>query len=122
MLAKESIKSRLDGEQGISYTEFSYMLLQANDFVALHERNGRELQVGGSDQWGNITAGIDISDARRAHRARPYRATRNPVRWRQVREDRRWCRVAQRRADAALQFHQYWMRTDDRDVGGSCCR
>ena len=52
MLAKESIKSRLDGEQGISYTEFSYMLLQANDFVALHERNGCELQVGGSDQWG----------------------------------------------------------------------
>ena len=60
MLAKESIKSRLDGEQGISYTEFSYMLLQANDFVALHERNGCELQVGGSDQWGNITAGIDM--------------------------------------------------------------
>ena len=44
MLAKESIKSRLDGEQGISYTEFSYMLLQANDFVALHERNGCELR------------------------------------------------------------------------------
>ncbi len=61
MLAKDSIKSRLASEAGLSYTEFSYMLLQAYDFVHLHREFGCELQVGGSDQWGNITAGIDLA-------------------------------------------------------------
>ncbi len=60
MLAKESVKSRLAGETGISYTEFSYMLLQAYDFLHLHDTHGCVLQAGGSDQWGNITAGIDL--------------------------------------------------------------
>jgi tyrosyl-tRNA synthetase len=60
MMAKESVKARLAGESGISYTEFSYMLLQANDFRHLHAAYGVELQMGGSDQWGNITAGIDL--------------------------------------------------------------
>ncbi|MCB9574786.1 MAG: tyrosine--tRNA ligase [Kofleriaceae bacterium] len=60
MLAKDSVKSRLEGETGISYTEFSYMLLQAWDFVQLHRRHGCRLQVGGSDQWGNITAGCEL--------------------------------------------------------------
>ena len=60
MIAKESIRSRLESEHGISYTEFSYMLLQANDFWWLNEHEGCELQVGGSDQWGNITEGIDL--------------------------------------------------------------
>ena len=60
MLAKDSVKNRLDRESGISYTEFSYMLLQAFDFVKLHETLGCELQLGGSDQWGNITAGTDL--------------------------------------------------------------
>jgi len=61
MLAKESVRSRLnEREQGISYTEFSYMLLQAYDFLRLHEEHGCRLQLGGSDQWGNITAGIDL--------------------------------------------------------------
>lgn len=60
MLAKESVRSRLEREGGISFTEFSYMLLQANDFGVLHERFGCDLQVAGSDQWGNITAGIDL--------------------------------------------------------------
>ena len=60
MMAKESVRSRLDREQGISYTEFSYMLLQANDFVELSRRYGCRLQVAGSDQWGNITAGIEL--------------------------------------------------------------
>lgn len=58
MLAKESVKSRLEG--GISFTEFSYMLLQAYDFLKLYESRGVALQVGGSDQWGNITAGIEL--------------------------------------------------------------
>lgn len=60
MLAKESIRSRVESDSGISYTEFSYMLLQANDYRHLHQAHGVELQVGGSDQWGNITAGIDL--------------------------------------------------------------
>ena len=65
MMAKDSVKSRLEGESGLSYTEFSYMLLQAYDFVHLNQAFQCELQVGGSDQWGNITAGIDL--ARRMH-------------------------------------------------------
>ncbi|HEY5664090.1 MAG TPA: tyrosine--tRNA ligase [Ilumatobacter sp.] len=60
MIAKDSVKSRLGSDAGISYTEFSYMLLQANDFRHLYETHGVELQMGGSDQWGNITAGIDL--------------------------------------------------------------
>jgi tyrosyl-tRNA synthetase len=60
MLAKESVQSRLGRESGISFTEFSYMLLQANDFLRLHLEEGCDLQVAGSDQWGNITAGIDL--------------------------------------------------------------
>lgn len=61
MIAKESVRSRLeDREHGISYTEFSYMLLQAYDYLRLFEKYGCRLQVGGSDQWGNITAGIDL--------------------------------------------------------------
>ncbi len=60
MLAKDSVRSRLDRESGISFTEFSYMLLQANDFAHLHAEHGCDLQVAGSDQWGNITAGVDL--------------------------------------------------------------
>lgn len=59
MLSRETVKRRLEGE-GMSYTEFSYMLLQANDFVQLHRRHGTTLQIGGSDQWGNIVAGVDL--------------------------------------------------------------
>ncbi|MGI8662697.1 MAG: tyrosine--tRNA ligase [Acidimicrobiales bacterium] len=60
MVAKESVKVRMEGEHGISFTEFSYMLLQANDYWWLHENKGCELQVGGSDQWGNILGGVDL--------------------------------------------------------------
>ncbi len=61
MVAKESVRSRLEGrDTGISYTEFSYMLLQAYDFLQLFERHGCTLQAGGSDQWGNITMGVDL--------------------------------------------------------------
>jgi tyrosyl-tRNA synthetase len=60
MVAKESVRDRMESEHGISYTEFSYMLLQANDYRWLCEHHGVELQMGGSDQWGNITAGIDL--------------------------------------------------------------
>ncbi|HWU88510.1 MAG TPA: tyrosine--tRNA ligase [Kofleriaceae bacterium] len=61
MMAKDSVKSRLEGDSGISYTEFSYMLLQAFDFVQLSRSHGCRLQVGGSDQYGNITAGVELS-------------------------------------------------------------
>src|SRR5262249_19735551 len=60
MLAKDSVKGRIERDSGISYTEFSYMLLQAYDFVHLNRQHGCELQIGGSDQWGNITTGIDL--------------------------------------------------------------
>jgi tyrosyl-tRNA synthetase len=60
MVAKESVKARMAGESGISYTEFSYMLIQANDFLHLHRVRGVDLQIGGSDQWGNITLGADL--------------------------------------------------------------
>ena len=83
MLGKESIRARLAGDQGISFTEFSYMLLPANDFFELHERLGCELQVGGSDQWGTITAGNDMIRRRRAASApgRPVRTGPRPPRW-----------------------------------------
>lgn len=61
MMAKDSVRSRLEGDNGISYTEFSYMLLQAFDFVSLAKSHGCRLQVGGSDQYGNITAGVELS-------------------------------------------------------------
>lgn len=70
MIAKESVRARLeDREHGISYTEFSYMLLQAYDFYVLNERKGCRLQIGGSDQWGNITAGIELIRRMRAAQA-----------------------------------------------------
>ena len=67
MLAKESVKNRMDRESGISFTEFSYMLLQAHDFLVLHRDLGCDLQVAGSDQWGNITAGVDLVRRRTGH-------------------------------------------------------
>jgi tyrosyl-tRNA synthetase len=60
MVARESVKARMESEHGISYTEFSYMLLQAADYAHLHEHEGCELQIGGSDQWGNILSGVDL--------------------------------------------------------------
>jgi len=60
MLAKEAVSARLNSDVGISYTEFSYQILQAMDFLRLHERHGCSLQLGGSDQWGNLTAGTDL--------------------------------------------------------------
>jgi tyrosyl-tRNA synthetase len=73
MLAKDSVKGRIERDSGISYTEFSYMLLQAYDFVHLNRVHGCELQIGGSDQWGNITAGTDL--ARRMHGVQLYGLT-----------------------------------------------
>src|SRR5215213_1660280 len=69
MLAKESVKRRLEQEDGISFTEFSYMLLQAYDFLVLFDRFGCTFQMGGSDQWGNIVAGADLIRRLRADRS-----------------------------------------------------
>ena len=69
MLQKESVSRRLESEDGISFTEFSYLLLQAYDFLQLFDRHGCVLQMGGSDQWGNITAGIDLIRKLRATKA-----------------------------------------------------
>ena len=69
MLQKESVSRRLESEDGISFTEFSYLLLQAYDFLQLFDRYGCTLQMGGSDQWGNITAGIDLIRKLRAKKA-----------------------------------------------------
>jgi len=73
MVAKDSVKSRMGSEHGISFTEFSYMTMQAYDFLHLHDHHGCRLQGGGSDQWGNITAGIDL--VRRVRQASVYGLT-----------------------------------------------
>jgi tyrosyl-tRNA synthetase len=117
MLAKESIKNRLEGEQGISFTEFSYMLLQANDFAALYQRSGCELQVSGSDQWGNITAGIDMIRRRfsvRAHGLTVPLITRSDgAKFGKTADGAVWLDPAK---TLPYEFHQYFLRTDDRDV------
>ncbi len=69
MVAKESVRNRMEGDEGISFTEFSYMLLQAHDFLWLFEHEGVEMQVGGSDQWGNISLGVDLIRRRTGARA-----------------------------------------------------
>ena len=69
MVAKESVRNRMDGDDGISFTEFSYMLLQANDFLWLYENEGCEMQIGGSDQWGNISLGVDLIRRRTGQKA-----------------------------------------------------
>jgi tyrosyl-tRNA synthetase len=117
MLAKESIRSRLDSEQGISFTEFSYMLLQANDYVELHDRHGCELQVGGSDQWGNITAGIDM--IRRRHGAHVHGLTvplvtrADGAKFGKTADGAVWLSPTR---TLPYELHQYFLRTDDRDV------
>jgi tyrosyl-tRNA synthetase len=72
MLAKDSVKSRMEGDGGISYTEFSYQLLQAYDFYHLYKTFGCELQIGGSDQWGNLTAGTDLIRKKLGHEAAAF--------------------------------------------------
>jgi tyrosyl-tRNA synthetase len=123
MLAKDSVKSRLgrgegDDSAGMSYTEFSYMLLQAFDFVHLHQAHGCELQAGGSDQWGNITAGIDL--ARRMHGAQLYGVTwplltkSDGSKMGKTESGAVWL-SADRTSPYA--FYQYWINVDDADAG-----
>ncbi len=115
MLAKDSVKSRL--ESGISFTEFSYMLLQAYDFLELHRREGATLQIGGSDQWGNITAGTDLIRRVTGHDAHaltlPLITNANGTKFGKSEAGAVWLDAAR---TSPYQFYQFWMSVDDRDV------
>lgn len=116
MIAKDSVKSRM--EAGISFTEFAYMLLQAFDYRRLHELEGVSLQVGGSDQWGNITAGIEL--IRRATGAAvhgltvPLVTTSSGTKFGKTEAGAVWLDSER---TSPYRFYQFWIQTDDRDVG-----
>ena len=116
MLQKESVKARL--EVGISFTEFSYMLLQAYDFLELHRRYGVRLQLGGSDQWGNITAGIELirkTEAVEAHGITlPLVTTAAGTKFGKTEAGAVWLDAGM---TSPYKFYQFWVNTDDRDVG-----
>ena len=116
MLQKESVKSRLDG--GISYTEFSYMLLQAYDFLELQRRYGALLQLGGSDQWGNITAGIELirrTEGAEAHAVTlPLVTTASGAKFGKSEAGAVWLDSS---LTSPYEFYQFWLNVDDRDVG-----
>ena len=122
MLGKDSVKSRLEGESGLSYTEFSYMLLQAYDFAHLHQKYKCELQVGGSDQWGNITAGIDLG--RRMHGAALYGMTcplltkSDGTKMGKTESGAVWLSPER---TSPYKFYQYWINVADDDAG-KCLR
>ena len=118
MVAKDSVKSRLSrADQGISYTEFSYMLLQANDFLQLFDLHGCAIQAGGSDQWGNITAGIDL--VRKTRRAEvygfthPLLSTAGGEKFGKSAGNAVWLDAKQ---TSPYQFYQFWVQTEDSDV------
>jgi tyrosyl-tRNA synthetase len=117
MLQKESVSRRLEGEEGISYTEFSYLVLQACDFVQLFDRYGCTLQMGGSDQWGNITAGIDLIRKLRGTKAHglvwPLMTTASGTKFGKTETGAVWLDPAR---TSPFRFYQFWLNTDDRDV------
>jgi tyrosyl-tRNA synthetase len=117
MVAKESVRSRLEGEAGISYTEFSYMLLQANDFAWLHSNRNCILQVGGSDQWGNITAGIDLIRRRTGASVHgltwPLMTQADGSKFGKTASGAVWLGAHRL---SPFRFFQYWLQSDDRDV------
>ncbi|KAB8184667.1 tyrosine--tRNA ligase [Microbispora catharanthi] len=116
MLARESVSARLAGE-GLSYTEFSYQILQANDYLELHRRHGCTLQLGGSDQWGNITAGVDL--IRRVEGAHVHALTGKLItkadgtKFGKTAGGAVWLDPA---LTSPYAFYQYWLNADDRDV------
>ncbi len=117
MLQKESVNRRLESEEGISYTEFSYLVLQAYDFLQLFDRFGCTLQMGGSDQWGNITAGIDLIRKLRGRKAHglvwPLMKTASGVKFGKTEAGTIWLDPAR---TSPFRFYQFWLNTDDRDV------
>jgi tyrosyl-tRNA synthetase len=124
MLAKDSVQTRL--ERGLSFTEFSYMLLQAYDFWYLHRSRGVELQMGGADQWGNITAGLELirrtagvgEDAveQPAH-GLAYKLLLSPSGTKFGKSESGESVWLDPRRTTPFAFYQYWLNTDDRDVG-----
>ena len=117
LLAKEAIKRRLDSEEGISFTEFSYPLLQAYDYLILHDRHRCTLQMGGSDQWGNILAGVDLIRRLRSARAHglvfPLVTTAAGVKFGKTEAGAVWLDP---KLTSPYRFYQFWLNTDDRDA------
>ncbi len=116
MLQKESVRSRMDA--GISFTEFTYMLLQAYDFLELRRRDGVTLQLGGSDQWGNITAGIELIrrvDGAEAHAlTMPLVTTSSGAKFGKTEAGAVWLDASR---TSPYAFYQFWLGTEDGDVG-----
>jgi tyrosyl-tRNA synthetase len=118
MVAKESIRARMeDREAGISYTEFSYILLQAFDFYVLCRDYNCELQIGGSDQWGNITAGIDLCRKKLGRTVHgltlPLITNADGTKFGKTEAGAIWLDA---KRTSVYKFYQFWIRTDDRDV------
>ncbi|MFH8618328.1 tyrosine--tRNA ligase [Streptomyces sp. NPDC017979] len=118
MLTKDSVARRLESEQGISYTEFSYQLLQGMDFLELYRRYGCTLQQGGSDQWGNLTAGLDLihrlePDAQVHALATPLMTKADGTKFGKSETGTLWLDPEMTTPYA---FYQFWLNTDDRDV------
>ena len=117
MLQKESVNRRLESEDGISFTEFSYLVLQAYDFLQLFDRFGCRLQMGGSDQWGNITAGIDLIRKQRATKAHglvwPLMMTPGGAKFGKTEAGTVWLDPDR---TSPFRFYQFWLNTDDREV------
>lgn len=118
MLNKESVKQRLSRDDvGISFTEFAYALLQGYDFAELYRRHGAVLQIGGSDQWGNITGGIDLS--RRLHQATVYGLTlplvtkADGTKFGKTEGGAVWLSAEK---TSPYQFYQFWLKVADADV------
>ena len=114
MMAKDSVRSRIESEHGISYTEFSYMLLQADDFRHLYEAHGVELQAGASDQWGNIVAGVELIRRRLSQQAfamtHPLMLKSDGTKFGKSVGGTVWL-DAQR--TPPYQFRQFWIQTED---------
>lgn len=118
MLARESVRARIQSEHGISYTEFSYMLLQANDYYWLHQHHGCELQIGGSDQWGNILSGVDLIRRRTGGTAVhglcwPLLTAADGTKLGKTTGARVWLDP---QLTSPYAFHQHWMATADADL------
>jgi tyrosyl-tRNA synthetase len=117
MLARDSVKRRIESEDGISYTEFSYALLQAYDFLVLHERFNCTVQMGGSDQWGNIVSGMDLIRRVRSGKAHglvmPLITTSSGTKFGKTESGTIWLDPGLTRP---YEFYQFWLNVDDRDA------
>ena len=117
MLSKDSVRSRIDREEGLSYTEFSYMLLQSYDFLHLYDSLGCKLQTGGSDQWGNITAGAELIRRVRGGQAfgmvYPLITKADGTKFGKTEGGSVWLDPQK---TSPYRFYQFWLNTDDRDV------